>query len=36
MNSDYKLTGDIIMLTTMFSIFTIFGGVYLLKTFNLI
>jgi len=36
MNSDYKLTGDIIMLTTMFSIFTIFTGIYLLKTFLLI
>lgn len=36
MNSDYKLTGDIIMLTTLFSIFTIFTGIYLLKSFNLI
>jgi malate permease and related proteins len=36
MNSDYKLTGDVVILTTFFSMFTIFIGVYLLKTFSLI
>ncbi|NMA23952.1 MAG: AEC family transporter [Spirochaetales bacterium] len=36
MNSDYKLTGDIVILTTFFSMFTIFIGIYLLKTFALI
>jgi len=36
MNSDYKLTGDIIILTTLFSMFTIFMGIYLLRTFSLL
>lgn len=36
MNSDYELTGDIVLLTTFFSMFTIFTGVYLLKMFSLI
>lgn len=36
MHSDSELTGDAVVLTTLLSMFTIFGGVYLLKTFSLI
>lgn len=36
MNSDYELTGDVVLLTTFFSMFTIFIGIYLLKTLRLI
>jgi predicted permease len=36
MNSDYELTGDVVLLTTLFSLFTIFLGVYLLKALQLI
>jgi predicted permease len=36
MNSDYDLTGEVVLLTTLFSLFTIFTGVYLLKSFQLI
>lgn len=36
MHSDSELTGDVVVLTTLLSMFTIFGGVYLLKTFSLI
>lgn len=36
MNSDYKLTADVVILTTFFSMFTVFIGVYLLKTLCLI
>lgn len=36
MNSDYELTGDVVLLTTFFSMFTIFIGIYLLKSLSLI
>lgn len=36
MNSDYKLTGDVVILTTFFSMFTIFIGIYLLKSLSLL
>ncbi|WP_234122863.1 AEC family transporter [Clostridium hydrogenum] len=36
MNSDYELTGDVVLLTTFFSMFTIFIGIYLLKTLSII
>jgi predicted permease len=36
MNSDYELTGDVVLLTTLFSLFTIFLGVFLLKSLQLI
>lgn len=36
MHSDYELTGDVVILTTLLSMITIFGGVCLLKTFSLI
>lgn len=36
MNSDYELTGDVVLLTTFFSMFTIFIGIYLLRIFSLI
>lgn len=36
MNSDYKLTGDVVILSTFFSMFTIFIGIYLLKSLSLI
>jgi predicted permease len=35
MNSDYKLTGDVVILTTFFSMFTIFIGIFLLKSLSL-
>jgi malate permease and related proteins len=36
MNSDHDLTGDVVLLSTLFSIFTIFAGIYLLRSFTLI
>ncbi|AKN30727.1 transporter [Clostridium carboxidivorans P7] len=36
MNSDYELTGDVVLLTTFFSMFTIFAGIYMLKATSLI
>lgn len=36
MNSDYELTADIILIGTTLSLFTIFFGVYLLRSFALI
>ncbi|MBR7185871.1 MAG: AEC family transporter [Clostridia bacterium] len=36
MKSDYELAGQILLLTTLFSLFTIFLGVFLLKTMGLI
>lgn len=36
MKSDYRLTGDVVILTTLFSMFTIFIGIYSLKAFSLI
>jgi len=36
MNSDYHLTSDIVLISTFFSMFTIFIGIYLLRTFSLI
>lgn len=36
MNSDYRLTGDVVVLTTLFSMFTIFIGIYILRTFSFI
>lgn len=36
MNSDYSLTGDVVILSTFFSMFTIFMGIYILKAFSFI
>ena len=36
MNSDYELTGQIIMLSTVFSAFTIIAGLFTMKTFGLL
>lgn len=36
MNSDHELTGEVVLLTTLFSVFTIFIGIYLMRTFSLI
>ena len=36
MNSDYRLTGDVVILSTFFSMFTIFMGIYILRFFHLI
>lgn len=36
MNSDYRLTGDVVILSTFFSMFTIFIGIYILKFFSFI
>lgn len=34
MNSDYMLTGNVVILSTLLSMFTIFIGIYLLRTFS--
>lgn len=36
MHSDEKLTGEIILMTTLFSMFTLFLGIYILKSFALV
>ena len=36
MNSDYELTGDVILITSIFSVVTIFIGLYLLRFAGLI
>jgi malate permease and related proteins len=36
MNSDYELTGEVIIISTLFSAVTIFAGIYLLRVFSLV
>ncbi len=36
MNSNYELTGDVVLLSTFFSMFTMFIGIYLMKSLSLI
>jgi malate permease and related proteins len=36
MNSDHELTGEVVLLSTLLSIFTIFIGIFILKSYSLI